>query len=325
MGGGTTVVEAMLAGRRAIGSDINELAVFVANVKVSSLSPVERNQVHRWATRTVPNIRYHLRSSSYESTARNMDIPSVRAIRKTITLALEALEHEIATTKARRFARCVLLNASQWALNGRRRIPTAAQFRSRVTATALDMLSGHDSLRRALGDGPLDKPLLRNNDAEVIARDRRILSRGPADLVVTSPPYPGVHMLYHRWQVDGRKETDAPYWISSTKDGSGSAYYNFADRREKSEDDYYAKAYRAFAAVRQVVRHDALVVQLLAFSSPKRQLPRYLQMLNDVGFEEIRPPSGRRTWRAIPGRRWHANSKGALPSSREVMLIHRAV
>jgi len=32
MGGGTTVVESLLTGRRAIGSDLNELAVFIASV-----------------------------------------------------------------------------------------------------------------------------------------------------------------------------------------------------------------------------------------------------------------------------------------------------
>ena len=36
MGGGTTVVEAMAAGRHAIGSDLNSLAVFISNVKTAS-------------------------------------------------------------------------------------------------------------------------------------------------------------------------------------------------------------------------------------------------------------------------------------------------
>jgi hypothetical protein len=40
-----------------------------------------------------------------------------------------------------------------------------------------------------------------------------------AKLIVTSPPYPGVHVLYHRWHVDGRRETPAPYWIAGCNDG----------------------------------------------------------------------------------------------------------
>lgn len=37
MGGGTTVVEAMVLGRQAVGSDINSLSVFVAQAKSSRL------------------------------------------------------------------------------------------------------------------------------------------------------------------------------------------------------------------------------------------------------------------------------------------------
>ena len=40
-------------------------------------------------------------------------------------------------------------------------------------------------------------------------------------LVVTSPPYPGVHVLYHRWQVDGRKEAPLPFMIANKLDGAG--------------------------------------------------------------------------------------------------------
>ena len=41
--------------------------------------------------------------------------------------------------------------------------------------------------------------------------------------VLTSPPYPGVHVLYHRWQVDGRKEAPGPFWIAGKLDGAGSS------------------------------------------------------------------------------------------------------
>src|SRR5207249_10695238 len=102
------------------------------------------------------------------------------------------------------------------------------------------------------------RPLLRQNDAEHIDRDLRIRAFGPVDLVVTSPPYPGIHMLYHRWQVDGRKETDAPYWIANCTDGAGATYYNFADRKAAAEDRYYKKARKAFSAVRRVMRPGAV-------------------------------------------------------------------
>ncbi|MCH8271573.1 MAG: hypothetical protein IH985_10240 [Planctomycetes bacterium] len=216
MGGGTTVVEAMVSGRRSIGSDINELAVFVADVKVSKLFPAERRELARWADKVVPSIRCDEPAPQDSHVPRNMHLPEARWLRKTISLALDTLDEELPTSKSRRFARCVVLNVGQWALNGRKRVPTASEFRERIAGTTHEMLAGSRELNDRLGP-KTTKPLLRKNDAEAVADDRKIQQYGLADLVVTSPPYPGVHILYHRWQVDGRKETDAPYWISGTK------------------------------------------------------------------------------------------------------------
>src|SRR5580704_13778745 len=48
MGGGTTIIEALAAGRRAVGSDINSLAVFIANAKTSRLTADETTAVAEW-------------------------------------------------------------------------------------------------------------------------------------------------------------------------------------------------------------------------------------------------------------------------------------
>jgi len=215
----------------------------------------------------------------------------------------------------------------QWALNGRRRIPTAAQFRSRIESTTFELLSGVSTLTESLHAVPVQvyKPILCELDTEHIHTNPKVVKAGLVDLVVTSPPYPGIHMLYHRWQVDGRKETDAPYWITATNDGCGTAYYNFADRQRTAEDQYFGKAERSFCSVRQVMKRGAVMVQLIAFSNPKRQLRRYLSLMERAGFAEMRDAGARRTWRSVPGRRWHAHSKGNLPSSREVLLLHKAV
>jgi hypothetical protein len=188
------------------------------------------------------------------------------------------------------------------------------------------MLAGVADFENMLASGQSAwyEPVLRQNDAELIDKDTCLQAFGPADLVVTSPPYPGIHMLYHRWQVDGRKETDAPYWIANCTDGLGAAYYNFADRKAAAEDRYYKKARKAFSAVRRVMRPGAVLAQLVAFPEPDRHLRRYLNAMESAGFEEMQRPTARRIWRAVPGRRWHASSKGKLSSSKEVVLLHTA-
>lgn len=328
MGGGTTVVEAIVAGRLAVGTDINSLALFVARVKTDELNSREERAIARWASETVPALRCNKPSLPFDrAEPRNMSLPAVRSLRKTIALCIDSIEDELPTATSQRFARCAVLNVGQWALNGRKRIPSAAEFRDRVESTTFELLAGASDLAeaRCVAPTPAPKPVLRELDAERIHMDRMVTGVGSVDLVVTSPPYPGIHMLYHRWQVDGRKETDAPYWITAKDDGCGTAFYNFADRRRSSENRYFEKAERSFRAVRQVMKSGAVMVQLIAFSDPQRQLRRYIAVMERAGFAEIRNAGARRTWRPVPGRRWHANSKGKLPSSREVLLLHRAV
>ena len=240
---------------------------------------------------------------------------------------MASIDAHLLSACAQTFATCVLLNVGQWALNGRRRIPNAGEFREHITSTTKEMLDGAADLADVLAVAETEyyKPILRQNDAEHIDRDPVIRSDRPVDLVVTSPPYPGIHMLYHRWQVDGRKETDTPYWIAACTDGSGAAYYNFADRKLNAESRYFEKAVRSFSAIRRVARSGAVLAQMVAFSEPRRQLRRYLDAMEAAGFEEMRQSGMRRTWREVPSRRWYANLKGELSSSKEVFLLHVAV
>lgn len=331
MGGGTTIVEAYTAGRRCIGNDVNSLAVFVAAAKLTTLREAEQTALMNWAYDSVPKLRCNVAvPSRYQEGARrpsNMSLPRVRWLRKTIEQCLATMEAELTTDRAKQFARCIVLSVGEWALNGRRRIPRVREFRERVAVAATEMLEGMNELREALDANQLEtfEPRLVAGDAEELALNQKVKEAGLADLVITSPPYPGIHILYHRWQVDGRKESDAPYWITAADDGAGSAFYTFADHRREAEHRYFDKAERAFSAVRSVTRDGALLVQLIAFADPQRQIRRYLGMMERAGFRELRRIRERRTWRAVPNRRWHASVKGDLPSSREVTLVHRAV
>jgi hypothetical protein len=172
-------------------------------------------------------------------------------------------------------------------------------------------------------DGRFSSPILIEDTAARIAEHAPFKDGAKAALAVSSPPYPGIHMLYHRWQVDGRRETAAPYWLAECSDGHGATFYNFAYRSENAADKYFAESLKTLTAVRQVMRDGAVFVQLVAFANPKRHLPRYLSNMERAGFRELRP-GRRRIWRDVPSRRWHATLKGALSSSREVVLIHQA-
>src|SRR4051794_38298779 len=56
MGGSTSLVEAMALGRHAVGTDINQLSMFLARVKTLLLSDTDLDQLRDWAAITVPDL-----------------------------------------------------------------------------------------------------------------------------------------------------------------------------------------------------------------------------------------------------------------------------
>ena len=86
-GGGTTVVEAAAMGRRVVGTDISELATFLARLKTARVPPHAATVLRAWAQDTVPLLRYRdpVSESSQPppGTDRNLRGPATRAIRAT--------------------------------------------------------------------------------------------------------------------------------------------------------------------------------------------------------------------------------------------------
>ncbi len=329
MGGGTTIVEALVRKREAIGSDINSLSAFLGRVKTTALAVADRTALRDWADNIIPTLSYwstpdDLTEYICARRSHNLTLPQARPIKKVIALALRTLDDALPSEAAREFARCALLNASQLFLNGQNRHTALPIFRSRLRSIVHEMLAGLAEFETMAPN--VSPPILHNCSAADLSAQEPFASGRRAALVVTSPPYPGIHMLYHRWQVDGRRESPAPYWMANCNDGQGNSFYNFADRYRSAEDKYFAESLRTLKGIRTVMQTGGTIVQLVAFSDPARQLRKYLANMKVASFEEKRSDkSHRRLWRDVPGRRWHANYKGKLSGSREVVLVHHAV
>lgn len=333
MGGGTAVLEALAAGRHAVGNDLNSLAVFVTRVKTTGLSSSEVKSVRTWARRSVPTFTYdRCDDAAWDlidpEKTRNLSLARARFIKKLMAAALASIER-LPTDNSRDFARCALLKVGQWALDGRSRHTPLDAFRERLTVVAEEMLGALGTFSTHIGRGGGTATLI-NGDATDLPESSVFQGRKRADLVVTSPPYPGVHVLYHRWQVDGRRETPAPYWIAGCDDGQGASFYNFGDRRESAADKYFETSLRTLRAVRRVMRDGAHIVQMVAFNRPEAQLPRYLENMRAAGFSEVLAGAhpgvaDGRVWREVPNRKWHACFVGKTHSANEVVLVHRAV
>ena len=161
-----------------------------------------------------------------------------------------------------------------------------------------------------------------------LERDAALIGRAPPKLVVTSPPYPGVHVLYHVvWRVDGRRESTLPFMIANRLDGAGSSYYTMGDRQHPALTTYFSNIYESMSSVAKLADDQTAILQLLAFSDESWQLPKYLETMEKAGLTEAFLPALRgqgdgRLWRTVPGRRWYSHQRGLTPGSAEVLLIH---
>jgi DNA modification methylase len=326
-GGGTTVVEAMRLKRRVVGNDLNSLATFVASVKTMPLCQADVNEIDDWLEVYLPAICYSDRMSALldEPTIRNMNVPRARYLKKIIGLALHSLD-ALMKPRVVRFMRCAILQTAQWALDGRKSHTTVQEFKLRLAENIKAMSTASLELRDELQTSGymLSNRRIYNGDASEIQSLPCFKNGRLVDLVVTSPPYPGVHMLYHRWQVDGRKETPAPYWIAGCSDGNGASFYNFGGRHQSSGNDYFSRSLQTLKAIRTVMKRGAHILQLIAFSNPDDHLPRYLNNMTLAGFSVVDLKPDGLIWRDVPSRKWHAAAQGRTASSKEVLLIHRA-
>lgn len=333
MGGGTTVVESLAIGRRCIGSDLNPLSSFLARVKTTTLSNNDFTVLRSWASRLARSINLHWINRPHEDWKdyqRNLPW----RLRKLLEMALDTVER-LPIERQREFARCSLMKTAQWALDCRSSIPSKEEFLTIHQENFERMVSSIEAFRlrvhEAFGTPP--STIWRNRrllvrPAAGIDKDGRIPKNwGPPRLVLTSPPYWGVHILYHRWQVKGRRESPAPYWLAECRDGNGAAYYTFGDRKRKDMETYLGFLKDSFSSIVSLLDHESIIIQLVAFSEPRLQLPVYLEAMKDAGLEEAKarefPKPTNRIWRTVPNRKWYADFKGKLCASKEVLLIHR--
>jgi hypothetical protein len=332
VGGGTTLVEARALGREAVGVDISLLAEFVVRVKCTIFSEAELTTLEQWAANlpSIVDIRApSIRFTEYANLGyyKHLDHPSRWRLRKVIEQSL-ASAISLGKPHLKAFGRCAVLRTAQWALDSRSKLPTIDEYRTFLGEIAAQMVHGARELRAAVRENGRYPVTILHRSAAGLEDDERLDEMRPPRLILTSPPYPGVHVLYHRWQVDGRKEAPLPFMIANKLDGAGSSYYTMGDRRYPELRTYFENIKATMSSVAALADARTIIVQMVAFSEPKWQLPRYLDTMEEVGLTEVRLPVLRgqrdgRLWRTVPSRRWYSQQRGETPGSREVVLIHQ--
>lgn len=334
VGGGTTLVEAMALGRNSLGIDVSALATFVCRAKTLVLSDRDIRSFEAWQSRIPQTVNMRgpsNRCDTYSKAGyyRNLEGNELWRIRKGIEQSLASAQ-TLHPSTSEILARCAVLRTAQWALDGRKTRPSIPAFREKMATLANEMLQAAKAFRRRLEQQPSNRQprcVCLHRNAAGAHIDASVRQVTPPKLILTSPPYPGIHILYHRWQIDGRREAPAPFWIAGEADGAGSSYYTMGDRKHPGLKTYFEQLEEAFRSIAEMAGPDTTIVQVVAFSDVDWQLPKYLEVMDICGLVEDRPwdqlPGDGRLWRDVPNRKWHALQKSHSPGSREVVLVHR--
>ncbi len=326
MGGGTSIVEALAMGRHAIGVDINSLAWFVAISKTTPISSTDISQLREWVS-TLSNVQ----AEDYPS----LEIDELkRHFPKKFLHSLDAFLESIECLKsqnAKRLARLVMLKVYQNSLSDRNGYPSSRELKQKLDIELEKIITGLGKFLNACQDSGFTKQeilssrKLLNRSSIGIENDNKIkdLLKKPR-LIFTSPPYPGVHVLYNKWQIASRKETFLPYYISGMNDSQSEAYYTLGGRSKAGVVKYFDLVTQSFLSISKVIHPKALVAQLVGFSDSTVQLPSYLKAMKEAGYKEIFPLSenDKRLWRDVPNRKWYTNIGDRWDSSKEVLLFH---
>jgi hypothetical protein len=260
---------------------------------------------------------------------RGLNTRATWRISRVIQLALDEVDPTDARAAA--FCRCIVLRTAQWALDMRSTVPTVAEFRSALVTHGLAMLDVAVAFAACVPEAA-ELPYVVQHGLPGLADAVADFTLRQPTLVLTSPPYPGVYVNYHRWKLQGRREIPAPYWITNQLDGRGLAHYTMHARADRTLTTYFDRLRSAFEDLARLVDPRAAVVQLVGFNNPEVQLTRYLSIMNEAGFEEvilreIGTAGDGRLWRSVPSRRWWAEAqsrRSVVPhTAREVVLLHR--
>jgi hypothetical protein len=220
----------------AIGNDVNGLATFVARVKCTPFTESVLRSVARWAAHVQPNVNLRMEAAQRDvwmddGYLRNVDGPELWRLRKFIAL-LRKETGVLESQQTRDFVRCALLRTAQWALDMRSTLPSIPEFRSALARSLDGMVTAARVFSKAARHADRQsettssrRTLIVTGRAQDLPRNQRVTSHGAPRLVLTSPPYPGVYVNYHRWKVQSRRETPIPYWIANRLDGNGLAHY----------------------------------------------------------------------------------------------------
>lgn len=339
-GSGTTGLEALALGRHALISDLSPLATFLAAVRGAPLSTRLEQSVRRWAqvaaSMRVDELRKLAASSDIDGYAMGELVGPRYAYVMTALKAWQQLASQCG--EAEGLARLCLLRCAQASLDLVGDVPSLPRLRATLLQSTDNTLQAASKYAEQVAGAWAGSEKASIFECLTIpAADLRLpahVGHVKPTLAVFSPPYPGVHVLYGRWQLGGRRETAAPFWLAGVHGDTTETRFTMGRRGVRHTDEFIENYKQSISALSRVLVEGSYAVQMIGFVDPSVQLPLVLKAMSSAGFREQRYVSlatsdDGRLWRSVPSRRWYnrvresSDSSTPLATGKEVVLIHR--
>ena len=258
VGGGTTCVEANVAGRDALGGDANGLAVLIARVKTCPLPDGADEAI----LKTADHARQRIQSSNCESG----EVPALSAgwFEDFIVREIIAVKGEIARLQNSLLRDFCLVALSAILVGVSKQDSDTRYARVPKNLSPGDAVARYErQLRKMLRLIASSRASLSGGTTRTCVCDSRIpgaFAENSADFVVTSPPYPNAYdyHLYHRHRL---------LWLgmdpAELKRQEIGAHAHYSRRNGPDENDFcrdMEQVFRASARILKHGRHFALVV-----------------------------------------------------------------
>ncbi len=327
VGGGTTAVEAHFLQRQMIGIDINPIAIFSTKFKTLKLSQSNIDELDEFFSDVI-SIRL---SSLKRAIVREEFSKGIEQSFIDVIAEIKRMINTLNSKSSQIFAKGILLRQSKRLFDNPNRKISRFEFLREIfwdyEYLIDEQIAFNEECKNRSKELGLSKSKIKIFNGSVA--DRNVIKKvaklnNKIDLVVTSPPYPQKHILYNKWQVNGRLENYLPHWIIDSEQIESENFYTMGGRSKSGEKLYYETIEESFKNVRSVVSNNGIVVQMVAFFDRARQLQPFLKAMSNAGFSEVRNITNhfdKRLWRDVPNRKWF-NSANRRTGCKEVVLFH---
>jgi len=277
-GGGTTLLESSILGRKGIGIDLNKLGTFLTEVKTT---PLKENVLRDYLLKIKNKINNKQKINDTLFSEKDKEVISISNRKKIsqIKNIIDRFPKEI-----KKFFTCCLISSCNIFSNKRdiekdilhiflrkcdQFIPAIAKF---FQLKKSDILVYHEDSRNIL----------------------RYLEPNSVDLIVTSPSYPDVHMEYNNLMLESRRGSKLFYNLIDYKEERSASDY-----RMSSGDKYFENLDSILQEVLKTLKEGRRFVLIIGLKNKE-----YLKKLKKV-FSKNNMYLLNEYVRSVPNRQWY--------------------